>query len=199
MTNGKIIVLEGLDKSGKTTQSKLLVDYISSVTSLKAVQMNFPNYSTFSGIEIHRHLKGQTLYNPHALHVLFTLNRYEEKPVIERLIGDGSIVVMNRYYQSNIIYGLADGITRHEWLESLDREMPQANLIIILDISVEESMSRNPNPDVNEQDKNYLRKVRSYFIKYADAYGWKIVNAGNKSKEEIHREVVKIVENYRII
>ena len=193
MTNGKIIVLEGLDKSGKTTQSKLLVDYISSATSLKAVQMNFPNYSTFSGIEIHRHLKGQTLYNPHALHVLFTLNRYEEKPVIERLIGDGSIVVMNRYYQSNIIYGLADGITRHEWLESLDREMPQANLIIILDISVEESMSRNPNPDVNEQDKNYLRKVRSYFIKYADAYGWKIVNAGNKSKEEIHREVVKIV------
>lgn len=199
MTNGKIIVLEGLDKSGKTTQSKLLVDYISSATSLKAVQMNFPNYSTFSGIEIHRHLKGQTLYNPHALHVLFTLNRYEEKPVIERLIGDGSIVVMNRYYQSNIIYGLADGITRHEWLESLDREMPQANLIIVLDISVEESMSRNPNPDVNEQDKNYLRKVRSYFIKYADAYGWKIVNAGNKSKEEIHREVVKIVENYRII
>lgn len=199
MTNGKIIVLEGLDKSGKTTQSKLLVDYISSATSLKAVQMNFPNYSTFSGIEIHRHLKGQTLYNPHALHVLFTLNRYEEKPVIERLIGDGSIVVMNRYYQSNIIYGLADGITRHEWLESLDREMPQANLIIILDISVEESMSRNPNPDLNEQDKNYLRKVRSYFIKYADAYGWKIVNAGNKSKEEIHREVVKIVENYRII
>jgi dTMP kinase len=199
MTNGKIIVLEGLDKSGKTTQSKLLVDYISSATSLKAVQMNFPNYSTFSGIEIYRHLKGQTLYNPHALHVLFTLNRYEKKPVIERLIGDGSIVVMNRYYQSNIIYGLADGITRHEWLESLDREMPQANLIIILDISVEESMSRNPNPDVNEQDKNYLRKVRSYFIKYADAYGWKIVNAGNKSKEEIHREVVKIVENYRII
>ena len=199
MTNGKIIVLEGLDKSGKTTQSKLLVDYVNSMTSLNAVQMNFPNYSTFSGIEIHRHLKGQTLYNPHALHVLFTLNRYEEKPVIERLIGDGSIVVMNRYYQSNIIYGLADGITRHEWLESLDREMPQANLIIILDISVEESMSRNPNPDVNEQDKNYLRKVRSYFIKYADAYGWKIVNAGNKSKEEIHREVVKIVENYRII
>jgi dTMP kinase len=199
MTNGKIIVLEGLDKSGKTTQSKLLVDYISSATSLKAVQMNFPNYSTFSGIEIHRYLKGQTLYNPHALHVLFALNRYEEKPIIERLIGDGSIIVMNRYYQSNIIYGLADGITRHEWLESLDGEMPQANLIIILDISVEESMSRNPNPDVNEQDKNYLRKVRSYFIKYADAYGWKIVDASNKSKEEIHREVVKIAENYRII
>jgi dTMP kinase len=199
MTNGKIIVLEGLDKSGKTTQSKLLVDYISSATSLKAVQMNFPNYSTFSGIEIHRHLKGQTLYNPHALHVLFALNRYEEKPVIERLIGDGSIIVMNRYYQSNIIYGLADGLTRHEWLESLDGEMPQANLIIILDISVEESMSRNPNPDVNEQDKNYLRKVRSYFIKYADAYGWRIVDASNKSKEEIHREVVKIAENYRII
>ena len=199
MTNGKIIVLEGLDKSGKTTQSKLLVDYISSATSLKAVQMNFPNYSTFSGIEIHRHLKGQTLYNPHALHVLFTLNRYEEKPVIERLIGDGSIVVMNRYYQSNIISGLADGITRHEWLESLDREMPQANLIIILDISVEESMSRNPNPDVNEQDKNYLRKVRSYFIKYADTYGWKIVDASNKSKEDIHREVIKIAGQYEII
>jgi dTMP kinase len=199
MTNGKIIVLEGIDKSGKTTQSKLLVDYVSSMTSLKAVQMNFPNYSTFSGIEIHRHLKGQTLYNPHALHVLFTLNRYEEKPVIERLLDEGTIIVMNRYYQSNIIYGLADGITRHEWLESLDGEMPQANLIIILDISVEESMSRNLNPDVNEQDKNYLRKVRSYFIKYADAYGWKIVDANNKSKEDIHSEVIKIAERYNII
>jgi dTMP kinase len=199
MTNGKIIVLEGIDKSGKTTQSKLLVDYVSSTTSFKAVQMNFPNYSTFSGIEIHRHLKGHTLYNPHALHVLFTLNRYEEKPVIERLLDEGSIIVMNRYYQSNIIYGLADGITRHEWLESLDEEMPQANLIIVLDISVEESMSRNPNPDVNEQDKNYLKKVRRNFIKYADAYGWKIVNANNKSKEEIHREVIKIAERYKII
>jgi dTMP kinase len=199
MTNGKIIVLEGIDKSGKTTQSKLLVDYISSTTSHKAVQMNFPNYSTFSGIEIHRHLKGQTVYNPHALHVLFTLNRYEEKPVIERLLDEGSIIVMNRYYQSNIIYGLADGITRHEWLESLDGQMPQANLIIILDISVEESMSRNSDPDVNEQDRDYLRKVRSYFIKYADAYGWKIVDANNKSKEEIHMEVIKIAERYKII
>jgi dTMP kinase len=199
MTNGKIIVLEGIDKSGKTTQSKLLVDYISSTTSHKAVQMNFPNYSTFSGIEILRHLKGQTVYNPHALHVLFTLNRYEEKPVIERLLDEGSIIVMNRYYQSNIIYGLADGITRHEWLESLDGQMPQANLIIILDISVEESMSRNSNPDVNEQDRDYLRKVRSYFIKYADAYGWKIVDANNKSKEEIHMEVIKIAERYKII
>jgi dTMP kinase len=199
MTNGKIIVLEGIDKSGKTTQSKLLVDYVSSTTSFKTVQMNFPNYSTISGIEIQRHLKGLTLYNPYALHVLFTLNRYEEKPVIERLLDEGSIIVMNRYYQSNIIYGLADGITRHQWLESLDGEMPQANLIIILDISVEESVSRNPNPDVNEQDMNYLRKVRSYFIKYADAYGWKVVNASNKSKEEIHGEVIKIAERYKII
>ena len=198
MTNGKIIVLEGIDKSGKTTQSKLLVDYISSATSFKAVQMNFPKYNTFSGIEIHRHLKGQTLYNPHALHVLFTLNRYEEKQAIERLLDEGSVIVMNRYYQSNIMYGLADGITNHEWLESLDGEMPQANLIIILDISVEESMSRNPNPDVNEQDKNYLRKVRSYFIKYADTYDWKIVDASNKSKEDIHREVIKIAERYEI-
>jgi dTMP kinase len=199
MTNGKIIVLEGIDKSGKTTQSKLLVDYICSTTSFKAVQLNFPNYNTFSGIEIHRHLKGQTLYNPHALHVLFTLNRYEEKQAIERLLDEGSVIVMNRYYQSNIMYGLADGITNHEWLESLDGEMPQANLIIILDISVEESMSRNPNPDVNEQDKNYLRKVRSYFIKYADTYGWKIVVASNKSKEDIHREVIKIAEQSEII
>lgn len=199
MTNGKIIVLEGIDKSGKTTQSKLLVDYISSTTSFKAVQMNFPNYNTFSGIEIHRHLKGQTRYNPHALHVLFTLNRYEEKQAIESLLDEGSVIVMNRYYQSNIMYGLADGITNHEWLESLDGEMPQANLIIILDISVEESMSRNPNPDVNEQDKNYLRKVRNYFIKYADNYGWKIVDANNKSKEDIHREVIKIAGQYEII
>ena len=199
MTNGKIIVLEGIDKSGKTTQSKLLVDYVNSMTSSNAVQMNFPNYSTFSGIEIQRHLRGKTVYNPHALHVLFTLNRYEEKTLIERLLDEGSIIVMNRYYQSNIIYGLVDGITRHEWLESLDGEMPQANLIIILDISEEESMSRNLNPDVNEQDKNYLRKVRSYFIKYANAYGWKIVDANNKSKEEIHREVIKIAERYKII
>jgi dTMP kinase len=199
MTNGKIIVLEGIDKSGKTTQSKLLVEYISTTTRLTAVQMNFPNYSTFSGIEIHRHLKGRTLYNPYALHVLFTLNRYEEKPFIERLLDEGSIIVMNRYYQSNIIYGLADGITRHEWLESLDGEMPQANLTIILDIAVEESMSRNSNPDVNEQDKNYLRRVRNYFLKYADAYGWKIVDANNKSKEEIHKEVIKIAEQYKII
>ena len=199
MTTGKIIVLEGIDKSGKTTQSKLLVDYISSSTSLKAVQMNFPNYSTFSGIEIHRHLKGQTLYNPHALHVLFTLNRYEEKPVIERLLYEGSIIVMNRYYQSNVIYGMADGITRHEWLESLDGEMPQPNLIIILDISVEESMSRNPNPDINEQNKNYLKKVRRYFVKYADAHSWKVIHASNKSKEEIHREVIKLAEQYKII
>jgi dTMP kinase len=199
MTDGKIIVLEGIDKSGKTTQSKLLMDYLNSMTNFKAVQMDFPNYSTFSGIEIHRHLKGQTVYNPYALHVLFTLNRYEEKPLIERLLNKGSIIVMNRYYQSNVIYGLADGITRHEWLECLDKEMPQANLTIILDTSVEESMSRNPDPDVKEQDKNYLRQVRDYFINYANTYGWKIVDASNKSKEDIHKEVVKIVEKCKMI
>lgn len=196
---GKIIALEGIDKSGKTTQSKLLMDYLNSITNFNAVQMDFPNYSTLSGIEIHRHLKGQTIYNPYALHVLFTLNRYEEKPLIEKLLKEGSIVVMNRYYQSNIIYGLADGITSHEWLESLDKKMPQSDITIILDISVEESMSRNPNPDIKEQDKNYLRQVKEYFVKYANIYGWKIIEASNKSKEDIHKEVVKIVEKCNII
>lgn len=199
MINGKIIVLEGIDKSGKTTQSKLLLDYINSMTNFKAVQLNFPNYSTFSGIEIHRHLKGQALYNPYALRVLFTLNRYEEKPLIEHLLREGSILIMNRYYQSNIIYGLADGITKRKWLESLDEEMPQANLVIVLDISAEESISRNPNPDFKEQDRDYLDKVKGYFTKYANIYNWKIIDANKRSKEDIHKEVVDIAKQYKII
>ena len=118
-------------------------------------------------------------------------NRYEKIQEVNEAIEKNSILVMNRYYQSNWVYGLVNGM-KLDWLEKLDSGLPKADLVIVLDVSQQESFKRKKtNRDKFEKNKDFSKKISKMYRKMAKKNKWKIVDA-TKSKHEVHEDIMKI-------
>jgi dTMP kinase len=189
-TKGKIIVIEGTDKAGKTSQSRMLAE------SLKAsgkvcVILDFPDYATPIGIEIKAFLEGKRDYPPEVKHLLFSANRWEKKKEIESMLENGTIIVMNRYWESNLVYGVANGIDVN-WLLRLDKGLPKEDLVLVLLVNTSISAKRAETQDAFESDPQLAAKAYKNYLKFAKQFKWKIID-GSKSKELVHQEIMKII------
>src|ERR1051325_7704562 len=122
--SGQIIVLEGLDKSGKTTQTKMLFDYLENKNPGKVFLISFPDYSPQIGKLVRDFLDGRANFSSETFHMLLAANRREKKELIKYYLQNGNTILMNRYYHSNLAYGIANGISK-EWLLNLDEGMPK--------------------------------------------------------------------------
>lgn len=191
MRKGKIIVLEGIDKAGKSTQSKLLMDYLK-LSGKICTLITFPDYTTSIGAEIKAFLEGKRDYPIELKHILLSANRWEKKKEIESMVDSGTIVIINRYYQSNLVYGTSNGLNLR-WLLSLEKGLPTADLVIVLDVTPRITLKRSLEPDEFEKDASLLQNVYKNYHKLAKPFRWKILNA-EKSRDQIHDEVKKTVE-----
>lgn len=187
-----IIVLEGIDKSGKSTQANLLKERLSK--DYKVDIFSFPDYSTRIGQEIKAFLNNNVKYNARTRHLLFSANRWENKATLDELINNNDILILNRYYQSNIVYGLTDNLPL-EWLETLDKGLPKEDITIILDIDEQTMRERTDTLDLFESDINKIRNVIRLYRELSKRYGWLIIN-GNRNKEDINDEIVDIIMRY---
>lgn len=190
-TKGKIIVLEGTDKAGKTTQSRLLAEALK-VLGKVCVVIDLPDYTTPIGIEIRAFLDGKRDYPAEAKHLLFSANRWEKKKEIESMVENGTIVVMNRYWQSNLIYGAANGMDAG-WLLRLDKGLPRENLVIVILVNPGVSTKRAETLDAFESNPQLAAKAYKNYLKYAKQFKWKMID-GSMSKDQVHQEVMKLVK-----
>ncbi|HYY65963.1 MAG TPA: dTMP kinase [Nitrososphaeraceae archaeon] len=188
---GKIIVIEGIDRAGKGTQSRLLMDALKLAGRI-CVMIDFPDYTTPIGIEIRAFLDGKRDYPNELKHMLLSANRWEKKKEIESMVDNGTMLIMNRYYQSNLVYGIANGLNIN-WLLNLDKGIPREDMVIVLEVSPKTSYQRAVDyQDVFEKDKKLLEEVQKNYRKLAKKFKWNIIN-GEKNKEQVHQEVMKIV------
>jgi len=158
---------------------------------LKTKLFSFPDYSTPIGKEIERYLHGKRKFPPQVIHCLLAANRWEKVNEIKNAISKNSILIMNRYYQSNLIYGLINGL-KADWLEHLDAGLPKADLVIVLDVNPKESFRRKKsNRDKFEKNKEFSQKVSKTYREIAKKKHWKLVDA-SRSKEEVHNSILKI-------
>lgn len=193
---GKIITLEGIEKSGKTTQAQMLSHYLRKERHLNTAHFDLPDYQTDVGKLIDKYLNyAEMPANPEVLHLLYAANRYEIRDVINFHLNDGYVVIMNRYYQSNLVYGYVNGLDT-EWLSILDENMPRSDLTIILDAPVQITEKRATPVNENRfgPAKEFIEKVREAFLSLAEKEKWKVIDA-TRSKEDIHRDIIRIVEN----
>lgn len=191
LPKGKIIVFEGIDKAGKTTQAKLLEKKLGS----KCVRIDFPDYSTPVGKEIKQFLDGKRNYPDEVKMMLLSANRWEKKGEIEKMVSKGTTVIMNRYYQSNLVYGISKGL-KLDWLLSLDKGMPKADLVIVIDIHPKTLVSRSKNVvDTFEKDLELIRRVKKNYRILANKFNWRTVE-GEKSVDEVHGQVLRIVRKF---
>ena len=185
-----IIVIEGGDQAGKKTQTRLLLTALKK-SKIKATSFSFPDYSTPIGKEIAKFLEGKRKFPPQVIHCLLAANRWEKLNQILEAKEKNSVLIMNRYYQSNLVYGLANGL-RQDWLENLDYGLPKADLVILLDVSQNESFNRKRTKrDKFEKNKEFINKISKIYRIIGKKKRWKIVNA-SQPKDKIHQEILDI-------
>jgi dTMP kinase len=189
-TKGKIIVIEGTDKAGKTIQSRMLMEALK-VSGKVCVILDFPDYTTPIGMEIRAFLDGRRDYPAEVKHLLFSANRWEKKKEIESMIENGTIVIMNRYWQSNLIYGAASGMDT-SWLLRLDKGLPKEDIVLVLLVNTSVSTKRAETQDVFEADVQLAARAYKNYLKFAKQYKWKVLD-GSKSKDQVHQEIMKVI------
>ena len=184
--SGLIIAFEGLDQSGKQTQTELLHDRLTGEG--RAVRLfSFPDYGTIMGAEIGRALRGERSYGPDALQLLYVANRYEWKQEMVEAKRAGTILLCDRYLASSVAYGEAQGLDA-AWLVEIQKYLPQPNGTILLDIPPDESARRKgAGRDRYERDLALLARVRDSYLRQA-ASGWVRIDA-DRDRDAVAAEV----------
>lgn len=116
MGRGAFIVLEGVDRAGKSTQCKKLLDMLSP----NAILTNFPNRTTEIGKVINKYLKNEIELSDEAVHLLFSANRWEQKDFIKNSLNSGKTVIVDRYAFSGVAFTAAKPGFTMEWCRQPD-------------------------------------------------------------------------------
>ncbi|MEM0043278.1 MAG: dTMP kinase [Sulfolobales archaeon] len=188
----RLIVIEGIDGSGKTTLARNLVRRLME-RGFKSYYTYEPYESPFS--EVFRKIKTLIKTDPTIDALAMTLDRaYHVKMVIEPLLEEGYIVVSDRYYYSTIAYQGAMGadIT---WIKNMNKVFRKPDLGIYIDVSVDTALerikmkeSRWPEYEVRE----LLEKVRKIYLEMVREGELEIV-CGEKKAEEVIEEAWRII------
>ena len=133
---GAFIVLEGVDRCGKSTQAAMLTK------ALGAEFMRFPDRTTAIGVMINSYLAQGVDMDDRAVHLLFSANRWEAKARIEATLASGKSIVCDRYAFSGVAFSSAKPGLDIEWCASPDRGLPAPDAVVYLDLSIEKAMLR---------------------------------------------------------
>ncbi|KAM5344704.1 hypothetical protein ACJ41O_010566 [Fusarium nematophilum] len=161
---GAFIVLEGLDRSGKTTQVKLLEQrFVEEGKKVKV--MRFPDRSTPIGQMIDSYLKSDVEMEDHVIHLLFSANRWEAVKQIQSLLASGTTIVCDRYYHSGIVYSAAkqNPSLGLPWARAPERGLPRPDLVLFLDLTEEQARARGGWGGEVYERSEMQRRVRELF------------------------------------
>ena len=215
---GKLIVIEGTDGSGKSTQFRLLTQRLEN-ENIAFQKLVFPQYSEPSSALIRMYLGGEfgskpTDVNAYAASTFYAVDRYASyKKVWGNWYEQGGLVVSDRYTTSNAVHQASKEPAEKQgeflkWLYELEYDrlgLPKPDLIIYLDVPTDftEKMMRhreadtNTKADIHEQDLEYLATCRRTGRAAAAYYGWTVIDCVRdgvmRSIEDIHEEIYRKV------
>ncbi len=215
---GKLIVIEGTDGSGKSTQFRLLTERLSH-EGKQFQKLVFPQYAEPSSALIRMYLGGEFGSNPadvnaYAASAFYAVDRYASyKKVWGKWYEEGGVVVSDRYTTSNAVHQASKEPEQRrgeflKWLYEFEYEklgLPCPDLIIYLDVPTDftEQMMRkreadtNTTADIHEKDMAYLATCRRTGKAAAEFYGWTVISCVQdgqmRSIEDIHEEIYRHV------
>ena len=213
---GKLIVIEGTDGSGKSTQFKKLTERLTA-EGQPFQKLVFPQYAEPSSALIRMYLGGEfgtkpSDVNAYAASAFFSVDRYASyKMDWGQWYEDGGVVISDRYTTSNAVHQASKEPEENQkdflkWLYDFEYDklgLPAPDLVIYLDVPTDftEAMMRrreadtNTHADIHEQDLSYLATCRRTGKMAAEYYGWTVIHCvqdGNmRSIEDIHEEIYR--------
>ena len=215
---GKLIVLEGTDGSGKSTQFQRLTDRLSQ-EGRQFQKLVFPQYSEPSSALIRMYLGGEfgarpSDVNAYAASAFYSVDRYASyKKVWGQWYESGGLVVSDRYTTSNAVHQTSKAPPEKQseflkWLYDFEYSklgLPRPDLVVYLDVPTDftEKMMRSreaathTHADIHEQDLEYLATCRRTGRAAAEYYGWTVIgcvkNGAMRSIDDIHEEIYRHV------
>ncbi len=217
---GKLIVIEGTDGSGKSTQFKRLTEHLAA-DQQEFKTLVFPRYSEPSSALIRMYLGGEFGTNPtdvnaYAASTFYAVDRYASyKQDWGQWYENGGLIVSDRYTTSNAVHQTSKEPKEKQpeflkWLYNLEYDrlgLPRPDLTIYLDVPTDftEKLLRgreaatNTHADIHEKDMHYLATCRETGRTAADFYGWTVIecvrNGQMRSIEDIHEEIYRHVRH----
>lgn len=182
---GILVAFEGCDRSGKSTQCQMLVEYLKSI-GRDVAHLRFPDRTTAIGQSINSYLQGKTELEDHAIHLLFSANRWEVVPKIKQLLENGTLVIVDRYAFSGVAFTAAKGFDV-TWCKNPDRGLPNPDVVFYLDISIKDAQARGSFGDERYEKVEFQERVADIY-KQLRSDDWKIVDA-MKDVNEIHADI----------
>ena len=190
---GKLIVIEGLDGSGKATQSKLLYDYLIRIGK-KASKVSFPDYESTSSALVKMYLNGEFGEDPNSVNAyaassFYAVDRYASyKRNWEEKYNEGAMIIADRYTTSNMIHQCSKlpeetWDSFNTWLMDYEYKLlgiPEPSMVVYLRSEVstgQELMSARyagdeSKKDIHEKDLEYLKKCKIAADYCADKLEW---------------------------
>ena len=211
---GHLIVLEGIDGSGKATQSEFLEQNLISLGK-DVMHISFPDYESESSALVKMYLRGDfgkdpMDVNPYAASLFYAVDRFASfRTKWKKFYENGGIVIADRYTTSNMVHQMTKYDQAEErkkflqWLEATEYgelELPRPDLVILLDIPlaiserlIRERAAKGGSSDIHEQHLDYLKKCHAAYQELVASYGWKKISCVEeenlRSPDDISRDV----------
>ena len=219
---GRLLVIEGVDGSGKATQSARLAERLRQ-EGTAPITLTFPDYDSDSSVIVKKYLAGDFGKNasdvtPKVASTFFAMDRFVSfKTKWQKSYEEGRVIIADRYTTSNMIHQASklDTLAQKDeflnWLEDFEYNLyslPRPDLTIFLDVpeDVGALLCRNRANkitgdaalDIHESDREYIKKSYENAKFIAKKYGWKIIdcvkNGEMRSIEDIHEEIFSYVK-----
>eukprot|EP00124_Ichthyophonus_hoferi_P003263 Ihof_evm1s274 gene=Ihof_evmTU1s274 len=158
---GALIVLEGCDHSGKTTQCINLVAALNNM-GRKVQMLRFPDRTTAIGQMINSYLTSSLELSDQAVHLLFSANRWEAVASMKKLLSQGITLVVDRYAFSGVAFTAAKGLDVN-WCRQPDIGLLAPDLTIFLDLPVEVAAERGTFGEERYEKREFQEKVYTHF------------------------------------
>ncbi|OVA15378.1 Thymidylate kinase [Macleaya cordata] len=171
---GALVVLEGLDRSGKTSQASGLLSYLERL-GLSAELWRFPDRNTCVGQMISSYLTNKSHLDDQTIHLLFSANRWEKRSLMESKLKSGTTLIVDRYSYSGVAFSSAKGLDI-EWCKGPERGLLAPDLVVYLNIPPEKASERGGYGGEKYEQLEFQRKVAQHYEILHDAT-WKIVDA----------------------
>lgn len=182
MSRGALIVLEGIDRTGKSTQAKMLVEALRAA-GVRAEGRRFPDRTTAIGSVIDKYLQSTGDHDDHVIHLLFSANRWEARdggrrlcgrsdplpshrlsPMqeLERLLVEGVTLVVDRYSFSGVAFTAAKGLDM-EWCRAPEVGLPEPDAVLYLELSIEDAKKRGDYGAERYEREEFQRTVKGMY------------------------------------
>lgn len=226
--NGKLVVIDGTDGSGKGTQTQLLLDYLES-EHIQHKYIDFPRYYTsFHGKMVGRYLTGEfgsmESASPYLSSLFYAMDRLTARDELVDWLQEGNLVVANRYTTSSMAFQTARVAEDNQeeflhWLyemEYKEHKLPKEDLVIFLYVPVEISQqlieqkakreyTKGKQKDIHEANVAYQKKVLQLYLDLAKKHKhWEVIECVDGQGKlypvpVIHSKIIEVLRQREII